>query len=318
MNLISMGVLDIYHKRKRLKEQGGLPDVYTYDDLPDELRVQVIHIWRTCLGIYKNYLDDNVFPNRSWVWLHDRFCRELGLLTLRNTRDNACDKCCEYIRLEQDVDYVLSLIELSFRYIDRYWRSHFHMYKTGAGATQEPDDAIDELNARFKEHGIGYQYVDGEIVKVDSQYIHAEAVRPALSLLQQAGFEGASEEFLKAHEHYRKGRNKEAIAEALKAFESTMKSICASMGWSVPANATAKPLIEACFANGLVPQALASHFNSLRTTLESGLPTASNRSARHGQGQKAVRVPNHVAAYALHLTATNIVFLVESYAKLRK
>jgi hypothetical protein len=313
-----MGVLDIYHKRKRLKEQGGLPDVYVYDNLPDELRAQVIHIWRTSLGIYKHYLEEGEFPNRNWVWIHDRFCRELGVLTLEPPRDNAYEKCCKFVLEELEVDEVLSLIELSFRFIDTFWRSRFHMYKSGAGATQEPDDAIDELNARFREHGVGYQYAGGEIIKVDSQYIHTEVVRPALSLLQQSGFEGASEEFLKAHEHYRKGRNKEAIAEALKAFESTMKSICISMDWSVPANATAKPLLDVCFSNGLIPQALTSHFNSLRTTLESGLPTTSNRLARHGQGQRRIAIPDHIAAYALHLAATNIVFLIESYMNLKK
>jgi len=313
-----MGVLDIYSKRKRLLEKAGQPDVYSYHDLPDGLRVQVIHIWRTTLGPYKIWLNDDRIPNKNWVLIHDRFCRELGLLTLEPPRDNAFEKCCKYILDESDIDNVLSLIEWSFGFIDTYWRSRFSWDKREAEATQDPDDAITELNDRFKEHGIGYQYVSGKIISVDSQYIHAEAVRPAISLLQQSGFDGASEEFLKAHEHYRKGRNKEAIAEALKAFESTMKSICSFMKWEVPENATAKPLIDVCFSNGLIPKALSSHFNSLRTTLESGLPTASNRLARHGQGQKTVIVPEHIAAYALHLAATNIVFLVESYMELKK
>ena len=313
-----MGVLDIYSKRKRLLEKAGQPDVYSYDYLPDELRAQVIHIWRDTLGRYKSHYHDNSIPNKNWVWIHDRFCRELGLLTLDPPRDNAFDKCCKYILQESDIDNVLSLIELSFRFIDVVWRDRFRLDKDDADATQDPDDAIEELNDRFKEHGIGYQYVSGRIIQVDSQYIHAEVVRPTISLLQQANFEGASEEFLKAHEHYRKGRKKEAIAEALKAFESTMKSICTSMGWAFPPNATAKPLLDVCFSNNLIPQALTSHFDSLRSTLESGLPTVSNRLARHGQGQKKVTVPDYIAAYALHLTATNIVFLVESYMKLKK
>ncbi|MBU2536563.1 MAG: hypothetical protein KKD83_10445 [Chloroflexi bacterium] len=313
-----MGVLDIYSKRKRLLEKAGQPDVYTYNDLPDGLRVQVIHIWRDTLGRYKPHYNDDAIPNKNWVWIHDKFCRELGLLTLDPPRDNAFNKCCEYILHESDVDNVLSLIELSFSFIDLVWRDRFYIYKDDADATQDPDDAIEELNDRFKEHGIGYQYVSGRIITVDSQYIHTEVVRPAISLLHEAGFEGASEEFLKSHEHYRKGRNKEAIAEALKAFESTMKSICTSMGWEFHPNATAKPLLDICFSKNLIPQALSSHFDSLRSTLESGLPTVSNRLARHGQGQKKVIVPDHIAAYALHLTATNVVFLVESYARLKK
>jgi hypothetical protein len=313
-----MGVLDLYHKRKRLREKEGQPDVYDYDHIPEELRVQVIHIWRTSLGAYDDYHSEEALPNKNWVWIHDQFCRELGVLTLFDAGDNAFDECCKYILSEQDVDYVLSLIEFSFRFIDTYWRSRFPFDSGEAGTTQDPDDAIAELNDRFKEHSIGYQYVSGKIIRVDSQYIHTEVVRHALSLLQQAGFEGASEEFLEAHEHYRKGRNKEAIAWALKAFESTMKSICSFMKWEVPENATAKPLLNVCFSNNLIPQALSSHFDSLRATLESGLPTVSNKLARHGQGQKKVTVPDHIAAYALHLAATNIVLLVESYMALKK
>ena len=156
------------------------------------------------------------------------------------------------------------------------------------------------------------------IVRMDSQYVHTEAVLPAISLLQQQGFEGASEEFLNAHKHYREGKNKEAIFEALKAFESTMKSICSMMGWTFPENATAKPLIDICISNGLIPEPLRGHFGSLRATLENGLPATSNRLARHGQGEKRIIVPDHYAAYALHLAATNIVFLVEAYMTIKK
>src|ERR1019366_1526163 len=85
------------------------------------------------------------------------------------------------------------------------------------------DSAVTELNARFREHGIGYQYESGEIIRVDSQLIHSEVVKPALTLLTAPEYEGANAEFLKAFEHYRKGDTKECLNECLKAFESTMK-----------------------------------------------------------------------------------------------
>ncbi len=315
-----MGVYDIYAKRKRLQEKAGQPDVYRYDEIPEGLRIQVIHIWRTAIGTWLKEPHDNSNkpPDNIWIAIHNVMCRELGLFSLGNERDMPFEQCCTFLLGESNIDNVLSLIEVSFFMIENACSKLSSYERSQAGMTQEPDDAIEELNYRLKEHSIGYQYVSGKIIAVDLQYIHTEAVRPAISLLQQAGFEGASEEFLNAHKHYREGRNKEAIAEALKAFESTMKSICSFMTWEVPENATAKPLIDVCFSKGLIPKALSSHFNSLRTTLESGLPTASNRLARHGQGQKTVIVPDHVAAYALHLAATNIVFLVESYMKIKK
>lgn len=112
------------------------------------------------------------------------------------------------------------------------------------------------------------------------------------------------------------GRDKEAVAEALKAFESTMKAICKSRGWSYPPNATAKPLIEIMFNKRLIPAELQAHFGGLRSAMESGLPTISNRTSRHGQGPDPRAIPPHFVAYALNLAASNIVFLLEAHKAL--
>ena len=62
-------------------------------------------------------------------------------------------------------------------------------------ASERADDAINELNTRFREHGIGFQFVEGEIVRVDSELIHSEAVKPALRLLNEKNYHGAQQEF---------------------------------------------------------------------------------------------------------------------------
>src|SRR5207245_1716762 len=93
-------------------------------------------------------------------------------------------------------------------------------------------EAIQELNFRLQQAGVGYQFESGEIIEVNSQYIHAQAVRPALALLLDPRFAGPHQEFLHAHECYRKARAgnakglEDAIATALKAYESTLKVIC--------------------------------------------------------------------------------------------
>ena len=110
----------------------------------------------------------------------------------------------------------LDAIELSFQVIDKNRSSN--------KASKITDDAIEELNFRFKEAWwFGYQFTNKQIVRIDSEYIHAEIVKPSLKLLNQEQFSGAQQEFLNAHEHYRKGNAKEALNECLKAFESTMK-----------------------------------------------------------------------------------------------
>jgi hypothetical protein len=45
--------------------------------------------------------------------------------------------------------------------------------------------------------------------------------------------------------------------------------------------------------------------------LESGIPTIRNKLGGHGQGQVPQRVDDEITRYALNLTGTNIIFLVE-------
>ena len=247
-----------------------------------------------------------------WEIISNTLARELGLFTLGEPRADPNVQCQEYL-LKADTSGALDIIELSFRVIERMVKNTRPVELYGAEINQDADSAVEELNHRFQEHGIGYQYVAGELVRIDSELIHAEAVKPALSLLHEFGFDGPAEEFILGFEHYRHGRNKEAIAEALKSFESTMKAICRARNWTFPANATAKPLMDVLFTKGLVPADLESHFSGLRSAMESGLPTISNRRGRHGQGSDPIAIPPHFAAYALHLAASNIVFLVHAH-----
>ena len=142
-----------------------------------------------------------------------------------------------------------------------------------------------------------------------SELVHAEVVKPALSILCGAKFKGAQAEFLKAFEHYRHRREKEALTECLKTPESTIKAIAKGRRSKHEENATAKTLIELLFEKELIPKFWAGHFSGLRGMLESGVPTARNRLDGHGQGSEIVQVPAHFVSFALHQTASAVVFL---------
>jgi len=77
--------------------------------------------------------------------------------------------------------------------------------------------------------------------------------------------------------------------------------------------ATAKDLIQIILQNGLIPAYLQEQFTALRLILESGVPTIRNKTSGHGQGSVPVAIPEHFAAYALHMAAANIVFLCETF-----
>ena len=310
-----MPVYDLYSRRKKKLEGTNNSDPYTYDDLPRSFRVQVVHIPKAAIGQYfvDLYGSDSSPANQCWEQIDKIMLKELGRLRLNDQSEDPQQACLNFILTEGSTDKVLDMIACSFFVIDRVVRKQNESYRLEAGIEQDADDAVAELNERFKQHGLGFRYENGRIVRVDSEYIHSEVVKPALTLLHAGGFDGAFDEFLKAHQHYRSGRTKEAIAEANKAFESTMKSICHARSWPYPSKATARSLIDILLTERLIPSELTSHFTGLRTTLESGLPTVRNQHGGHGQGPDKRKVAPFVAAYALHLAATNIVFLIEAH-----
>lgn len=133
----------------------------------------------------------------------------------------------------------MDIIEICFKLIDGYIRSN--EWKFRGLVKQSPDDAIEELNIRFKEAGLGYQFESGELVKVDSQFIHSDVVKPTLQILgKNKSYNGANDEFLSAHEHYRHQRYKECLNDCLKSFESLMKAIHKKHSWQFNDTDTAK------------------------------------------------------------------------------
>jgi len=304
-----MAVFDLFSKRQR-RLRGEVPDVYVYDSIPEAFRVQCVQILQDAIGPTGTYSKN---ATQNWELIHDTLAREYGEFQLASGRTHE-EAATRFFLDERDHEKALDFIELAFRCVDKLCRDAG--YRHHASPKVSVDDALEELNARFREHGIGYQYESGELIRIDSQLMHAEAVKPALHLLRAKQFAGANAEYLRAFEHYRHGRFEEALADCLKAFESVMKAICHKRGWSYTEADTAKRLIEICFANGLIPSYLQSEFASLRTTLESGVPTVRNKQSGHGTGTTPRSVPLHLASYVLHLTASSMLLLAEADAQL--
>jgi hypothetical protein len=295
-----MPVFDIFSKRQRAREAATV-DVFRYDGLPHQLRVQIVHIWSDALGNPYSYLDES--PNRLYQIVRDILCREYGVFGLAQTRGGHSEEVRSFFLSCDECEQALDVIELVFRLIDRVARKDD--YRAQVSPIVTADEAIEELNARFLEHAVGYQYESGNIIRKDSEILHQEVVRPTLELLHDPVYNGANEEFLAAHEHYRHRKYKESLNECLKAFESTMKAICHKRGWSYNQNDTAKRLIEICISNGLVP-------TFLQSQLESGIPTVRNKLGGHGQGAQQQVVSPSLASYSLHLTATTVLFLIRA------
>jgi hypothetical protein len=305
-----VAIVNLFHKRQR-QLRGEQPDVYNYDELPNELRVQIVQIWMDVLG-HVNVQDSSGKIYRLYETIVKIMRKELGVFQLPNTtrHDNVFQEWFNGFLTQEDVEIALSMVELAGRGIEHHASEHGYRYLNDSEEVAQ--SAIAEINARFQEHGVGYQFTDGEIVRVDSELIHTEVVKPALSLLRAGEFVGAQAEFLKAHEKYRHGDTKGALTECHNALESVIKVICNKRGWTYDAKANSKTLIGVLFEKKLIPDYWQSHFSGLRTTLESGVPTARNKDSGHGQGLEIKTVPLHLAGYVLHQTAAAIVFLVEA------
>ena len=307
-----MAITDIYSKRqKRLR--GEVPDVYLYAEIPGPLRIQIVQIWEDVFGIptmdveRKNPVLCQMMKN-IYASIVNVLCRELGVFHLSYPgRGRAATKHQDlrhYFVHEPDVERALDVIEVCFSTMDNIHKGRFYQEQTVV-------DATEELNLRFQEHGVGFSYESGQIIKKDGEFIHQEVVKPCLRVLGGGQYRGAQKEFLRGHQHYREGNTKEAMNECVKAFESVMKTICDERGWKYD-RATAKTLIGVCLEHELIPTFWQDHFTSLQNLLQVGV--ARNKLSAHGQGAEAVEVPRHLAAFVLHMTAASILFLAEAEA----
>lgn len=312
-----MTILNTFSKNQK-KLKGHVSDVFTYDDIPQRLRIQIVSIWLECLGTSGSYAG----PNPAYRYLHRNLANEFGLGMFPNLIGDDAAALSEFFVNTANTEQALDIIHVSFRYaLMRHLAGDFETQQwTGAfGVSVSMDEAIWELNTRFLEHGIGYQFVAGDspgLVKKTNEHLHEEAVVPALRLLHENGFQGANDEYRKAHEHYRHGRQKECLNDCLKAFESTMKTICKKRTWPYKETDTAKSLIDTCLKKDLLPASLQSHLTTIAAALESAIPTMRNKMSGHGQGAEPKTVPHFYAEYLLHETAVTIVFMVEAFKAL--
>ena len=237
-----MPVLDLYSRRKRYAERGE-PDVFVYDAVPEVLKAQVERILDDAIGRYwgrgeigyGSSIPDN--NDEGWEFVRNQLCRGKGVRSLASEREARADLIA-YLFRESDVDKWLDIIEMSFWYISAALGKKSAYERQKLTIELPPTEAIAELNTRFRHAAFGYRFETNLIVRVDSELLHAELVKPALLFLEDPRFAGAREEFLSAHA----GEHKDAITDANNAFESTLKAVCDLRRWAYPPGARASAI----------------------------------------------------------------------------
>lgn len=299
-------VHDVYSKRA-VRSSGRHPDVYQYDYIPDRVKNQIIVLWGRLGIIDRRDTIDALNSLNMFSAIAEILKEEYGTLQLavRHYRDRDIDEVIRFFLSAGTAAECLDVIELVLRSSKTLFFAH---------DLKAHREMVDTVNFRFREGGIGFQYEADQIIRVDHQFIHAEVTKPALLFLQDSAFGGANAEFLRAHQHYKDGNYKECLVEASKTLESTIKIICGQRQWGTEGD-TASKLMNTIFSKGLVPNYIQSQMGALKSTLE-GVVTIRNKAAGHGQGAEMQEVPDYLASYALHQTASSVLFLIKAHKAL--
>jgi AbiJ N-terminal domain 4/Domain of unknown function (DUF7014)/HEPN domain len=260
-----MPIWDFFSSREAEAQRSG--DVWTYDRVPDRLRVQVSNIVREALGTTDVHdRDNNARP--IYERINATVAHEHGIDSLGDDRALAHDQVHSCLRTSTNTKLWLDVVELCFFSIEKVrgpLRSHNRKL---ANITITAAEAVAELNERFRLAGFGYRYEGGNIIRVSSEFLHQEATRPALVLLSDRRFAGANDEFRAAHDHLKAGENKDCIVDASNALESTMKAICEAKGWTYQKGARASDLLKVLREKKLFPEFAEKAFEQLLATLK--------------------------------------------------
>jgi hypothetical protein len=291
-----MAVFDLFSRRRDAAMSAGSADVFTYDELPLKLRNQLVMIWEEHVTRGQS--------NRVWEYIESILKKEFGFLDWPQPStylDTAMARVCTFFVSESSThDQRLDIVDLIMGYLVRRQVAYEGQKKNDMGA-------VDEVNVRFQQSGIGYRIEGDQLIRVDSTFAHAEIIKPALTLLGRKGFEKVDEHFRAAYKHYLHDEYAQTINEAGKAFEAALKAICKAENWEYAPGATAGNLVTTVVKNGLFPAWLEEGLTAYVAMMKTGLPGVRNQTtAAHGAAPDAGPVQGYFARYALHLSATNL------------
>jgi hypothetical protein len=175
-----------------------------------------------------------------------------------------------------------------------------------ANGSQVRNELGAHIDALFSKRSVPYRYdfATGKIVWEGDSAIHIAVIRPALQVLNDGRLAGARSEFEAAQGHLRVGTQKDledAIDEAAKSVESTMKVLVSETNTAPPNTATATPLFNALRDAGQLP-AHADHLVLAAARIR-------NQRGGHGAGAQPRQIEPAEAIATVNAAATAIAFL---------
>lgn len=155
--------------RRQKEARGEVADVFQYEQIPEKLFVQIVHIFNEIKQISEKgygHMVHNIF-REILSFLEKEHAFFIQSKKFHSSRaENYYWDVVFYFQEKlnnNEIEEALDVIELVCRYAINF----------------DCRSQVNELNERFKQHGVGYQFEDGFIIRVDTQYTHAEIIKPA-------------------------------------------------------------------------------------------------------------------------------------------
>lgn len=230
---------------------------------------------------------------------------------------NDIEKLLTSFETEEILDFLDIIIVNIEKTIQEYKKSEPPYFYEDAGSSVRElvnykKEFINSLNDVFQHNNLGYEVVNNTITTKKSDFLHVETICKPLTLLVNEEFSGPLKEFEIAIDKYTHKKYEDAVIEACKAFESTMKAVLEKLNVKNFDKLPAKGLINLLKEHGIFESFQDDNLNML-TSILLGLPTIRNKKAGHGDGIDTKEVERSYASFALNLAGSYIVFMLDRY-----
>ena len=264
-------ISNLYSDRNKPK---SVDEVVIFDELPRKLRVQFYFILKDILYDYDPH----------YAKIHELLCRKYGKLSLssRYALGDYDKEALEEALTKPNYNFnlIFDMVELAIRYqIDQMLKDGYE----GEEINEFIEEVQKSINTCFKESSMGYEIVNCQIIRKDSEITFTEIIEPTINLTYNDLFENVNVDFVDAIKEYQNGDNKNCIVKLL-----------------------------SCFDNEIVPQEMKSEFTSLNSLLQSGILPVRNNFGGHGDGGEEKVVEDYLARYAINITGSCILFVIEA------
>jgi hypothetical protein len=286
--------------------------------IPNTSRNKIILFCQDVFSNKRSEWDGQNYTIEFWNEIHQTLLYRHGQFKLSNNSLSNTEDSVKYLLTCED-SYFLDFIEYIFK-VDCL----FHI-------SVDENTLVAEINELLSFDNIGYELTEmvkeevvervneypffgkeqkviktiqfPKIIRKDNLVIQTMAIHPSLHLLSDLKYKTANQEYIEALQDFRKNDYGNCLTKCCSAFESVMKIICTNKRWKYNQNDTAGSLIKIIFDNSR----LESYLNQPLMTIA----TLRNRlSKSHGAGIQPKTVSKSIAEYALNLTASSIVLLI--------